>query len=46
MSAEGSIDKLIAWLVESGLNGATEDELVTGFCERAPMQACRSPVRW
>jgi adenylate cyclase len=35
MSAEGSIDRLIAWLAENGLNGATEEALVTGFCERA-----------
>ena len=35
MIAEGSIDKLIAWLAEMGLNGAAEETLVHGFCERA-----------
>ena len=29
MIAEGSIDKLIAWLAEMGLNGAAEETLVT-----------------
>src|SRR5690349_14439326 len=35
MIAAGSIDKLHAWLTELGLNGASEETLVHGFCERA-----------
>ncbi len=35
MVAQGNIDKLIAWLAEMGLNGAAEETLVHGFCERA-----------
>ncbi len=33
--ALGSLDELHAWLAQTGLNGASEDALVTGFCERA-----------
>ena len=35
MIAAGSIDRLNAWLAEMGLNGASEETLVHGFCERA-----------
>ncbi|MET0279135.1 MAG: adenylate/guanylate cyclase domain-containing protein [Pseudorhodoplanes sp.] len=35
MIAEGSIEELNAWLTEAGLNGTSEDTLVSGFCERA-----------
>lgn len=35
MIAEGSLDQLQAWLTEMGLNGASEETLVHGFCERA-----------
>jgi adenylate cyclase len=34
MIDKGSLYKLNAWLAEAGLNGASEDTLVTGFCER------------
>ena len=35
MIADSRIESLNAWLTENGLNGATEDALVKGFCERA-----------
>src|SRR5262245_7536594 len=35
MIAQGSIDRLHAWLAQMGLNGASEETLVHGFCERA-----------
>ena len=43
MIAAGSIDKLHAWLAEMGLNGASEDALVPGFCERAVDAASDQP---
>lgn len=35
MIAEDSIGRLHNWLARMGLDGASEDALVTGFCERA-----------
>ena len=35
MIADPDINTLNAWLAEAGLNGMSEDALVTGFCERA-----------
>ena len=47
MIAEGSIDKLIAWLAEMGLNGATEDDAGDTASASVPSTpVCRSPARW
>lgn len=35
MIVEKDISALNAWLTEAGLNGMSEDALMTGFCERA-----------
>ncbi len=35
MVTETNINALSAWLAEAGLNGASEDAVVGGFCERA-----------
>ncbi len=35
MIAERDVNGLSAWLAEAGLNGMSEDALVSGFCERS-----------
>ena len=35
---QGDIERVVAWLVERGLAGAEEDELLHGFCEQSALK--------